>query len=97
VSESVEQAALRRAAHDELPAPFRAIFAAVDAVARLNDTRYRDLSDRYRYVCDTNAALEVQVSEQSDAILALSNRIEAVTRVVFKDADGIGYIEGGNA
>jgi len=73
MSESVEQAALRRAERDELPAPWGSVLAAMEASERLSDSRYRHLTE-------TRDAMYDEIAELRDGLLALSNRIEAVTR-----------------
>lgn len=80
MSESVEQAALRRAereaAIETLPAPFGQILAAIDAGEQLNSARFRHVTQ----LQDEIDRCHAQLAEQGDAILALSNRIEGLTR-----------------
>jgi hypothetical protein len=79
VSESVEQAALRRAAElDDLPAPWGSVLKAIEAGERLNRGRWE-----YAQALGTEITeLHDELAEMRDAMLALSNRIENLTRTV---------------
>ena len=77
MTESVEQAALRRAAElDDLPAPWGSVLRALEASERLNDSRFRHVQD----LAEQIAELHTENAELRDGMLALSNRIEAVNR-----------------
>lgn len=80
MTESIEEAALARAAAD-LPAPFGAILGAMEALDRLGDTRYHNLSARCEQQEADIAALHVENAELRDGMVALTNRIEAITRL----------------
>jgi hypothetical protein len=80
VTESVEQAALRRAGLVDLPAPWGSVLAAMEASERLNDSRYRHLTE-------TRDAMYEEIAEIRDAMLALTNRIEGVSRTLSARTD----------
>ena len=88
MSESVEQAALRRAIElDELPAPWPDVLDSLQAIVGVNDSLFglvKLVQERHDLEIES---LHAENAELRDGLLALSNRIEAVSRTLASRTD----------
>jgi hypothetical protein len=80
---TIEQAALARgAALTELPAPWPDVLDALRAISGANDGIFRLVEMVRNRHDDDIAALHAENAELRDGMLALSNRLEGITRSV---------------